>query len=144
MRELQLVLSDDLTYHQTGERVPADETVTIGLDSKTRELDLTAENAKKLRELLAPWIEAGHVPGQEQRKDDAQQERGFRGGAFIESRARHKAMRDFADKLGLKSEDGLRPIYVTPGGANYYPTRLKNMYAAHLAAESARSQPRGA
>lgn len=34
---------------------PADETVTFGIDGITYEIDLTAENAQLLRDLLASW-----------------------------------------------------------------------------------------
>lgn len=48
-----VTLSDDI---DGGE---ASETVTFGLDGKTYEVDLNADNAKKLREELAPFVEAG-------------------------------------------------------------------------------------
>lgn len=127
MRELQLILSDDLTYAQTGERVQADETVVIALDSVTRELDLTAANAKKLRELMRPYLEAGHAPGQQ----SATSEEKSRDSRLVTARARQKAMREFADALGLRSDDGERPVYITPGGAYYYSNKLKQMYEAH-------------
>lgn len=140
MRELQLILSDDLTYAETGERVPADETVVIALDNKTRELDLTAENAKKIRELLGPWIDAGHSPGnQPATKPTASDPSSHKGGVYVLSRARQRVIRDFADNLGLKSSDGQRPIYRTPGGGYYYPYKLRKMFEAHQAAEAARN-----
>lgn len=48
-----VTLSDDI---DGGE---ASETVTFGLDGKTYEVDLNADNAKKLRAELAPFVEAG-------------------------------------------------------------------------------------
>jgi len=48
-----VTLSDDL---DGGE---AEETVTFGLDGKSYEIDLTAANASKLRDTLAPFVEAG-------------------------------------------------------------------------------------
>lgn len=48
-----VTLSDDL---DGGE---AEETVTFGLDGKSYEIDLTAANASKLRDALAPYVEAG-------------------------------------------------------------------------------------
>ncbi|MDX2644240.1 Lsr2 family protein [Streptomyces sp. PA03-1a] len=48
-----VTLSDDL---DGGE---AAETVTFGLDGKSYEIDLSAGNAEKLREALAPYVEAG-------------------------------------------------------------------------------------
>lgn len=134
MRELQLILSDDLHYMRTGERITADETVVIALDGKTRELDLTAENAKKLREFLGPWIEAGHNPGQQ----EATREEKAQDSPVRASRARSQLIRDFADSHGLKSDDGTRPIYRTPNGGYYYPYKLMQMWKAHQAAQDPR------
>jgi len=137
MRELQLVLSDDIAYAQTGERIPADETVIIALDNTTRELDLTAENAKKLRELIRPYIEAGHPAGQQ----SATSQEKSRESSITLARARSQVVRDFADNLGLKSPDGKRPIYRTASGGYYYPYKLMKMFREHQAAEAARGNP---
>jgi len=48
-----VTLSDDLDGRE------AEETVTFGLDGKSYEIDLTASNASKLRDALAPYVEAG-------------------------------------------------------------------------------------
>jgi hypothetical protein len=48
-----VTLSDDI---DGGE---AAETVTFGLDGKLYEIDLSEANAKKLRGVLAPYVEAG-------------------------------------------------------------------------------------
>jgi hypothetical protein len=48
-----VTLSDDI---EGGE---AAETVTFGLDGKFYEIDLSTANAKKLRGVLAPYVEAG-------------------------------------------------------------------------------------
>lgn len=134
MRELQLILSDDLTYAQTGERVPADETVVIALDGKTRELDLTTENAKALRVMIEPFIKAGHIPGQPSAQTGERPPSNL-----ITARARQKLIRDWADNLGLRSEDGKRPAYRTASGGYYYPYELMQRYEAHQAAEAARN-----
>lgn len=139
MRELQLILSDDLIYAQTGNRIPAAESVTVSLDGRVRELDLTAEHAKELRELLEPWLNAGHPPGGQPAPGTSGTSKGFRGGAYMLSRARQKAIRDFADERGLKSEDGKRPIYRTPGGGYYYPYKLRKMFEGHIAEQQERS-----
>lgn len=135
MRELQLILSDDLAYSVDGERIPADETVVIALDGKTRELDLTTENAKFLRDLLEPYIKAGHLPGQ----PSAEKAGAGPVTSLVTARARQKLIRDWADKNGLKSEDGKRPAYRTESGGYYYPYNLMKRYEAHLAAEAARA-----
>ena len=48
-----VTLSDDI---DGGE---ASETVSFGLDGKYYEIDLNSDNAKKLRGVLAPYVEAG-------------------------------------------------------------------------------------
>ena len=135
MRELQVVMSDDLIFAQTGERIPAEETVVIALDGKTRELDLTADNAKALRETIIPFLRAGHAPGQNAPGDS-------RGStptpSLILSRARQKAIRDWADSRGLRSPDGKRPIWRTESGGYYYPYKLMKMYESWLASEAGR------
>ncbi|MFD7504238.1 Lsr2 family protein [Streptomyces sp. NPDC059850] len=48
-----VTLSDDI------DGGAAEETVTFGLDGKSYEIDLTSANASKLRDALAPFVEAG-------------------------------------------------------------------------------------
>jgi hypothetical protein len=48
-------LEDDLTGGE------AAESVTFGLDGGSFEIDLNEENAEELRELLAPYIQAGRA-----------------------------------------------------------------------------------
>ena len=52
-QRVQVQLIDDIN----GE--VADETVTFGIDGTTYEIDLTAENAAKLREKLSLYLEKG-------------------------------------------------------------------------------------
>lgn len=47
-------LLDDLDH-----KAPADETVVFGLDGKTYEIDLSDENAAKLRKTLHKYVTAG-------------------------------------------------------------------------------------
>jgi hypothetical protein len=42
---------------------PAAETVTFALDGATYEIDLSAENAAELRDVLQPWMDAGRTRG---------------------------------------------------------------------------------
>lgn len=133
MKELQVVMSDDLIYTQTGERVTADETVVISLDGKTRELDLTADNAKALREMIIPFLKAGHASGQNTtgiKRDTTPTP------SLIVSRARQKEIRDWADRQGLRSPDGQRPIYRTENGGYYYPERLMKLYESRSISET--------
>jgi hypothetical protein len=52
-QKVQVILVDDL------DGGPADETVTFGLDGVAYEIDLTSDNAARLRDLLAPYV--GHA-----------------------------------------------------------------------------------
>jgi hypothetical protein len=56
-QKVQVLLVDDITGGE------ADETVTFALDGATYEIDLTTENADKLRGLLAEYVEAGRRTG---------------------------------------------------------------------------------
>ncbi len=132
MRELRLSVSDDLTYNRTGEREPADETVVIALDGTVRELDLTERHAKELRDLLAPYLEAGHPPGAQPSSPEGKSRSKGPNVQLVNARARQRLVREWADSRGLRSEDGKRPIYRTPGGGYYYPYGLMRMYEAHL------------
>lgn|SRR5690625_1064716 len=49
-QKIQVILIDDT------DGSAADETVRFGLDGVNYEIDLTAENAAKLRDALAPWV----------------------------------------------------------------------------------------
>ncbi|PKW27905.1 histone-like nucleoid-structuring protein Lsr2 [Phycicoccus duodecadis] len=53
-KKVQVLLVDDVDKES-----PADETVTFALDGVSYEIDLTTENASKLRDSLALWI--GHA-----------------------------------------------------------------------------------
>ncbi len=56
-QKVQVLLVDDMTGGE------ADETVTFALDGASYEIDLTTENADKLRGLLADYVEAGRKTG---------------------------------------------------------------------------------
>ncbi len=56
-QKVQVLLVDDITGGE------ADETVTFALDGATYEIDLTTENADKLRTLLAEYVDAGRKTG---------------------------------------------------------------------------------
>ncbi|WP_354641208.1 histone-like nucleoid-structuring protein Lsr2 [Kitasatospora camelliae] len=52
-QRVQVILEDDLDGGS------ADETVTFALDGVAYEIDLKSDNAEKLRDLLAPYVEKG-------------------------------------------------------------------------------------
>ncbi|MBM6406036.1 Lsr2 family protein [Phycicoccus sp. CSK15P-2] len=73
-KKVQVLLVDDVDKES-----PADETVTFALDGVSYEIDLTNDNAAKLRDALAMWIghaertggrrSTGRVPGRGQRRN---------------------------------------------------------------------------
>jgi len=61
-QQVNVVLVDDL------DGTPADETVTFGLDGITYEIDLTTDNAGRLRDSIAEWVGHGRRVGGARRK----------------------------------------------------------------------------
>lgn len=62
-QRVRIELTDDLLDDGT----PADETLTFALDGVTYEIDLSADNATKLRDALSSWIGvARRVSGRKQ------------------------------------------------------------------------------
>lgn len=58
-QKVEIILEDDLTGG------PAEETIQFGLDGKRYEMDLSAENAAKLREEVQPFADkARRVPSE--------------------------------------------------------------------------------
>ena len=75
---------------------PADETVQVGLDGVSYEIDLSTKNAKKLREHLQPWVNAGRRTGGSRRR------RGVgTGGASID-RKQSADIRNWARRSGYE------------------------------------------
>lgn len=96
IREVRLI--DDLD----GEA--ADETIEFGIDGKNYEIDLSKENAGKLREALASYVAAA-------RRSGGRRSRGSSGGGGAAARRpsidreQNQAIRDWARKRGMKVSD---------------------------------------
>jgi len=56
-RTTKVILTDDI------DGPPADETVSFSLDGVSYEIDLTGDNAARLRDAFAPWVGAGRRTG---------------------------------------------------------------------------------
>jgi hypothetical protein len=69
-QKVQVVLVDDL------DGGPADDTVTFGLDGIGYEIDLTSENAARLRSLLAPYVDVARRTGGRKGRTTAPRSRG--------------------------------------------------------------------
>ncbi|ACZ00004.1 histone-like nucleoid-structuring protein Lsr2 [Thermomonospora curvata] len=96
-QKVQVLLVDDL---DGGE---ADETVSFALDGTSYEIDLSGENAKKLRESLRPFVEHARKAGTTRRRRS-------RGAS---SRERSADIRAWAKARGIKvNERGRIPASV--------------------------------
>ena len=102
IREVRLV--DDLD----GET--ADETVEFGIDGRSYEIDLSKDNAGRLRDVLADFVAAARRAGGRRRGTSAPG--GGSGAAATAPRGRsavdreqHQALRDWARKQGRKISD---------------------------------------
>jgi hypothetical protein len=102
-QKVTVSLVDDLTGSQ------ADETVEFGLDGKNYEIDLSSDNAEKLRKVLADFVAAARRSGGAGR--------GTAGAATAQrpavDREQNQAIREWARKKGMEvSARGRIPVEV--------------------------------
>ena len=102
IREVRLV--DDLD----GET--ADETVEFGIDGKNYEIDLSKENAGRLRDVLADFVGAARRAGGRRRASSAAPSANGAAGTAPKGRTaidreQNQAIRDWARKRGMKVSD---------------------------------------
>jgi hypothetical protein len=95
-QKVQVLLVDDL---DGGE---ADETVTFALDGVTYEIDLTTENADKLRGLLNPYTDSGRRTGGRAGRGRTRATRGGSGSAGGQDTAKIRA---WAKEKGYEVND---------------------------------------
>lgn len=93
-QRVQVILVDDLSGGE------AEETVEFGLDGVTYEVDLSDENAKKLRDDLAPWIGVARRSGGRR-----QTRRRGGGGPTSATKEELARMRDWGREHGYKVSD---------------------------------------
>jgi hypothetical protein len=85
-QKIQVILVDDIDGGS------AEETVTFGLDGVTYEIDLSAKNAKKLRDAVAPYVaDARKAPGSRRRTSGSARRRSGSGGGASASDIREWA-----------------------------------------------------
>jgi hypothetical protein len=92
-QRVKIILEDDL------DGSPADETVTFGLDGVTYEIDLSSDNAARLRDDLASWV--GHARRSGGRKSTA----AGRGTSSSAKRTDLGAVRAWARENGYEVSD---------------------------------------
>jgi Lsr2 protein len=130
MQTIEVRLWDDL-HAKDGERVPGDTQVELTVKTKKGvrhvRLDLTAAHAEELEKVLAPWIEAGQVPG-------TPASHGKPGSA--QAREFYAGLRTWAAEVGRSEEH-----WTSGKGGHprqfYYPKRLIADYEAFLAGKAA-------
>jgi hypothetical protein len=83
---------------------PADESITFGLDGVQYEIDLSKKNAQRLREAIAPFVEAGTKVGRGGINVSAGRGRG-RGGPARTDRDQNRAIREWAQSRGIEVSD---------------------------------------
>jgi hypothetical protein len=84
-QKVQVLLVDDL---DGGE---ADETVTFALDGVSYEIDLTTDNADKLRKLLTPYVDRGRKTGGRAGRGRSRGARGAAAGSSAQDTAKIRA-----------------------------------------------------
>jgi len=105
-QKVQVTLIDDV------DGAPADETVLFSLDGVNYEIDLTTENAAKLRDALAPWV--GHARRAGGRRTPAPRRSGRSSGAARSGSGDAAKIREWARENGYTVSDrGRIPAEVT-------------------------------
>lgn len=92
-QKVQVILLDDL---DGGE---AEETVSFALDGASYEIDLSAKNAGKLRDAMAPYVASAR------KASAAKRGRGRGAASGRSSRSDTTAIREWAREQGLKVSD---------------------------------------
>jgi hypothetical protein len=108
-QQVTVSLVDDLSGSQ------ADETVAFGLDGKFYEIDLSASNAERLRDVFAQFVGAARKAGRTGRSG-ARADTGVAVAprAVVVDREQNQAIREWARKRGMKVSDrGRIPSEVT-------------------------------
>ena len=94
IKEVRLV--DDLSGDA------ADETIEFGLDGRNYEIDLSDDNAKKLRDVLADYVAAARRAAAPARRRGASNSAARRPSV---DREQNQAIREWARKRGMKVSD---------------------------------------
>lgn len=118
MKEIAVQSWDDLDYAEDGSKVPAPLSVTLSLNGKTVELDLTEQHVAELSAYLRPWFKAG-------RKPDAPK---VSSGPGRKPAAYYEGMQAYAASQGIHLVESVN-------GGFYYPRALRRAYEDYLAGQ---------
>jgi hypothetical protein len=119
MKEMIPRLWDDLAY-MAGDKLEADQSVTLRIDDEEVELDLTEEHLAELYALLSPYLEAGHPTVSPTRP--ALRQRPVKDRRSIDY---YEKLRAFSDEYGLAAYHSRGP---GAKGRYTYKRALKKMY----------------
>jgi Lsr2 len=130
MKTLEIKSWDDV-HAQEGVRIESARTVSFSFDKTDYELDLTAEHAAELEQLLAPWIKAAHPPSNglvltRMRKPGS-----------AESREFYAGLRAWAKAVGRDDEHWTSGKNGQPRQL-YYPRQMVTDYEAYLLSQAER------
>lgn len=123
MKRVQVAVFDDMEFAATGTLIEARHTIQLGWNGEWVELDLKGSNYTSLRDVLAPYLKAGHKTGAiTSAAADAP------GGAA--RRAYFKGLREWAAEQGRSYE------HTTPSGSFKYPKPMIAEYDAYLLSQA--------
>jgi hypothetical protein len=95
-QKIQVLLVDDM------DGGTASETVTFGLDGSSYEIDLSKENATRLRNVLAEYVGHARKTGRGAARNGASPARGSARGPARADREQTQAIREWAKKNGFQ------------------------------------------
>ena len=127
MQQILIKLWDDREFADHGTYVESQGAHFLELDGRRVRQDLTAENYRRLRSEVLPWLRAGHS---EDERPSARA--GFRLGSS-ESKQFYKDLRKWADSEGRSAEYQIRHRDGQISANNYkYKENLVRDYEAYL------------
>jgi hypothetical protein len=135
MKEILVKVFDDLDFTRHGERNEATGTLAVGLEGIWSELDLSAENEKRVRELLGELMAAGHDPD----KTPSASHTGSKKYTppTEETFAFYEGLRAWVRANGWKNRARTGWAYQTNKTLQYYySVKLKQEYQAYLAEQA--------
>ncbi len=129
MREISVRVSDDLDFARDGVRHEAAVTLSVGLNGRWAELDLTRENEKLVIDMLDELMTAGHEPD----LPPVPAEKRNRFGPNPEKTAFNERLRAWVRATGLKNSSGTGWAYQTnTSQQDYIGQPLVRKYQAFL------------
>ena len=83
VKQVQIILWDDLDHYENGIETPADGTYLFGWGGQDWEIDLTEQHFKEMAEALRPWLECARPVKEEKRAAPSAAARRGAGTAYL-------------------------------------------------------------